>query len=53
LFDAAEEDSATGGPDLIRRIFPIVARIDHDGYHEVPDDDVAGLVEGVVAQRRH
>jgi proteasome beta subunit len=52
LFDAAEEDSATGGPDLIRRIYPIVALIDGEGYRELPDDEVAALVEGIVAERR-
>jgi proteasome beta subunit len=52
LFDAAEEDSATGGPDLIRGIYPIVARIDRDGYRELAADDVAVLVEAVVADRR-
>ena len=41
LFDAAEEDSATGGPDLIRRIYPIVAVIEPDtGYRELPDDEL-------------
>jgi proteasome beta subunit len=53
LFDAAEEDSATGGPDLIRRIYPIVAVIDHDtGYHELPDDEVAGEIEAIIDLRR-
>ncbi len=53
LFDAAEEDSATGGPDLIRRVYPIVARIDPErGYHELEDDEVAGHVEEVVDARR-
>ena len=32
LFAAADEDVATGGPDLVRRIFPTVAVIDADGY---------------------
>ena len=32
LFAAADEDAATGGPDLVRRIFPTVAVIDADGY---------------------
>ena len=32
LFAAADEDVATGGPDLVRRIFPTVAVIDTDGY---------------------
>lgn len=40
LFEAADEDSATGGPDLVRRIFPVVATIDHDGYAALPDDEV-------------
>jgi len=52
LFDAAEEDSATGGPDLIRRIYPIVAVIDQDGYRELTDDEVAAHVEAVVETHR-
>ncbi|HKJ57516.1 MAG TPA: proteasome subunit beta [Nitriliruptoraceae bacterium] len=52
LFDAAEQDSATGGPDLVRRIYPIVAIIDADGYRELDEDDVVGLVDEVVATRR-
>jgi proteasome beta subunit len=41
LFAAADEDVATGGPDLVRRIFPTVAVIDGDGYRALPDDDIA------------
>ena len=41
LFAAADEDTATGGPDLIRGIFPTVAVISADGFSTVPDDDVA------------
>ena len=41
LFAAADEDAATGGPDLVRRIFPTVAVIDADGYRSLADDDVA------------
>jgi len=52
LFDAAEEDSATGGPDLIRKVYPIVAVIDAEGYRELSDDDVAAHVEGVIDARR-
>ena len=53
LFDAAEEDSATGGPDLIRRIYPIVAEIDADGYRELSDEQVATYVEATVEDRRN
>ncbi len=40
LFQAADEDSATGGPDLVRRIFPTVAVIDRDGFVKLADGDV-------------
>ena len=51
LFDAAEEDSATGGPDLVRRIYPIVAVIDADGYRELDQDTVAEHVDRIVETR--
>jgi proteasome beta subunit len=51
LFQAADEDSATGGPDLLRGIFPIVATITSTGFDRLADDEVAdrfrGLVEGL------
>ncbi len=40
LFAAADEDVATGGPDLVRRIFPTVAVIDAEGYRQLDDADV-------------
>ncbi|MGH9211752.1 MAG: proteasome subunit beta [Acidimicrobiales bacterium] len=42
LFQAADEDSATGGPDLVRGIFPVVARISADGFTRLEDDEVSG-----------
>ncbi len=51
LFDAAESDSATGGPDLIRRIYPIVAVMDADGYRELDEDAVQANVESIVEDR--
>ena len=42
LYDAADDDSATGGPDLTRRIFPVVAVVDADGFRRLPDDEVGG-----------
>ncbi len=41
LFAAADEDVATGGPDLVRGIYPNVAVINADGYSALSDDDVA------------
>jgi proteasome beta subunit len=48
LFQAADEDAATGGPDLIRRIFPSVAVIEEDGLTFVPEDDLAARAERLV-----
>jgi proteasome beta subunit len=52
LWDAADEDAATGGPDLVRGIYPLIAVIDADGYRELADDDVAQRVEKLIAGRR-
>lgn len=52
LWDAADEDAATGGPDVVRGIYPLVVIIDRDGYRELPDDDVAAVVERTIAARR-
>jgi proteasome beta subunit len=41
LFQAADEDAATGGPDLVRGIYPVVATITADGFARLGDDDVA------------
>ena len=50
LFAAADEDTATGGPDLVRGIFPLVATIDADGFRTMPESEVAeraqALLEG-------
>ena len=40
LFQAADEDSATGGPDLVRGIYPQVATITADGFARLDDGDV-------------
>jgi proteasome beta subunit len=51
LYDAADDDSATGGPDLTRRIFPVVSLVTADGYRRLSDDEVGTIVDGVVAGR--
>ncbi len=52
LYDAADDDSATGGPDLGRRIWPSIAIIDGEGVRFLDDDALAPVVEQVVADRR-
>jgi proteasome beta subunit len=51
LYDAADDDSATGGPDMTRRIFPVVAIITPEGYHRMPDDEVAAIADRVIGAR--
>src|ERR671919_259482 len=48
LFQAADEDAATGGPDLVRGIFPVVATITADGVARLEDEDVAGRFRALV-----
>ena len=50
LYRAAEEDSATGGPDLVRGIFPVVATISADGYERVEDGELRTRVEALIGQ---
>lgn len=51
LYDAADDDSATGGPDMTRRIFPIVTVVDANGARFLADEEVGQLVEQVVNRR--
>jgi proteasome beta subunit len=50
LWEAADADSATGGPDTLRSIFPVVAVIDADGFQRVPDDELRVRYEAIAAQ---
>jgi proteasome beta subunit len=52
LYDAADDDTATGGPDLVRRIYPVVVSITADeGAVRRPDDEMEAVVRAVVAGR--
>jgi proteasome beta subunit len=51
LYDAADDDSATGGPDLTRQIFPIVAVVDADGFSRLSDAEAAEVTRSVVDER--
>ncbi len=51
LYDAADDDSATGGPDLVRGIYPTAVTIDADGALEVSEDRVARLAREVIEIR--
>ncbi|MAO79912.1 proteasome subunit beta [uncultured Nocardioides sp.] len=51
LYDAADDDSATGGPDVTRRIFPILHVITAEGGRRLTQEVVGDLAEQVVAGR--
>ncbi|MEU7298499.1 MULTISPECIES: proteasome subunit beta [Streptomyces] len=51
LYDAADDDSATGGPDMARRIFPIVTVITEEGFRRLSEDESSGLARSVTERR--
>jgi proteasome beta subunit len=51
LYDAADDDSATGGPDLTRQLFPVIVTVTEDGFSRLSDSEAAGYAELVVAGR--
>ncbi|MGH3273354.1 MAG: hypothetical protein ACRDNZ_03400, partial [Streptosporangiaceae bacterium] len=45
------DDSATGGPDLTRRIYPVVATVTADGFQRLTDAEAAGYAQTVIEGR--
>lgn len=52
LLDASEEDVATGGPDLVRGIYPSVKIVAQSGTHDVPEDEIRQVCELLLSERR-
>ncbi|WNM49987.1 proteasome subunit beta [Kitasatospora sp. CM 4170] len=51
LYDAADDDSATGGPDLARKIFPIVSLITEDGFRRLTEAEVSEIAVSITNER--
>lgn len=51
LYDAADDDSATGGPDLVRGIFPTAVVINADGAIEISEQQIAALCREIIESR--
>ncbi|MER5933109.1 proteasome subunit beta [Streptomyces sp. NPDC002054] len=51
LYDAADDDSATGGPDLYRRIFPIITVITDEGFRRLSEEESSALARSVTERR--
>ena len=52
LYEAADEDSGTGGPDVVRGIYPTVSVVTADGYREVPEEEVAARFQALIDRKR-
>jgi proteasome beta subunit len=51
LYDAADDDSATGGPDMTRKIFPVVLAVTGDGVQRMSEERIAEMIGRVMASR--
>src|ERR687895_1353762 len=51
FFDAADEDVGTGGPGLVRDIFPTIAAISRGGLVEIPEPEIRALFEELISER--
>jgi proteasome beta subunit len=51
LYDAADDDSATGGPDAVRKLYPIVYRVDAEGATRLTDGEVAAVADTIIGER--
>jgi proteasome beta subunit len=51
LYDAADDDTATGGPDLTRGIYPVVMTATAEGTHRLTEPEVSAVAQAVVAGR--
>ena len=52
LWEAADADSATGGPDALRGIYPIVATVSAAGWQPVADDELAAVFQAIADDAR-
>ena len=51
LYDAADDDSATGGPDVARRIYPIVTVITDDGFRRLTETEASEIARSILERR--
>ena len=51
LYEAADEDSATGGPDVVRGIYPTVATITAAGFERVREDEVSERFGALITRK--
>lgn len=52
LWEASDADTATGGPDILRGIYPVVASISADGWNRIADADLASTYDTIMNEVR-
>jgi proteasome beta subunit len=52
LYEAADADAGTGGPDVVRGIYPIVSTVTAEGYAQADEEEVAARFSAVIERRR-
>jgi proteasome beta subunit len=51
LYDAADDDSATGGPDPVRQLWPVVYAVSRDGARRIPESELAAVARSIIEAR--
>ena len=51
LYDAADDDSATGGPDPVRQLWPVVYAVNRDGARRIPESELAAVAGSIIEAR--
>lgn len=53
IYDAAEEDSATAGPDMARNIFPVVVKVDKSGFEKISQKELTQTLNHILVGRKN
>ena len=52
LYNAADDDVGTGGPDLVRGIYPTAKIVNATGITDISDQQIRGIYDGLISTRR-
>jgi proteasome beta subunit len=53
IYDAAEEDSATAGPDMARNIYPVVVKVDRSGFERISEENLSIILNDILTGRKN
>jgi proteasome beta subunit len=51
LVDASDEDRATGGPDVVRGIFPIIDFCTRNGIERASESEIEAVFRAIIAEK--